>query len=74
MINNANLQWKLPLYWVLWLFLKCVISILLDVGTFYAVWVMKGKRIRFIYVLFSFGVCTDSLGIGSLVSTSMFVY
>ena len=53
--------------------LVCVISIRLDVGTFYAVWVMKGKKVRFIYVLFSFEVCTDSLGIGSLVSTSMFV-
>ena len=40
---------------------------------FCAVWVKKGKKIRFIYVLFSFEVCTDSLGIGSLVSTSMFV-
>ena len=61
------------LYWILWLFLICVISIFLDVGTFYAVWVMKGKKVRFIYVLFSFEVCTDSLGTGSLVSTSMFV-
>ena len=31
------------------------------------------EKIRFIYVLFFFEVCTDSLGIGSLVSTSMFV-
>ena len=31
------------------------------------------KKVRFICVLFSFEVCTGSLGIGSLVSTSMFV-
>ena len=61
------------LYWILRLFLICVISIFLDVVTFYAVWVMKGKKVRFICVLFSFEVCTGSLGIGSLVSTSMFV-
>ena len=53
--------------------LMCVVSIFLDIGTFRAVWVMKGKKIRFIYVLFFFEVCIDSLGIGSLVSTSMFV-
>ena len=46
-MHNASLHWKLPLYWVLWLFLKCAISILLDVGTFYVAWVMKGKKIKF---------------------------